>query len=239
MPAPEPPPLAWLAAANRATLTDRLLPATVHDVSNALQVMSGAAEMLGFADSPATIGQRAEAITAQAMSAHASLQALVAFTRTHPFADQPATDVRAACERALALRAFTVRKLAIAVAISGGEGLRVASLPLLMQVLLNLLINVEQVSVGREAPTLTIAIAEAGDAVTIDVADNGPGVALELVPRLFAWPPAPAPVGALGIGLYVSRGLAVHAGGTLAHVPQDGPGARFRLTLPRLVTPRC
>jgi C4-dicarboxylate-specific signal transduction histidine kinase len=234
MPAPDPPPLAWLAAANRATLTARLLPATVHDVSNALQVMSGAAEMLGFADNPATLSQRAGSITAQAMSAHASMQALVAFTRTTPFAAQPATDVRAACEQALALRAHTVRKLAIAVATSGGDGLRVAAQPLVLQVLLNLVINVEQVSIGREAPTLTIAVTAAGDVVTIEVADNGPGVAPEIVPRLFAWPPVPAADGALGIGLYVSRGLAEHADGTLAHVLHDGPGARFRLTLPLL-----
>jgi C4-dicarboxylate-specific signal transduction histidine kinase len=236
MPAPDPPPLAWLAAANRATLTALLLPGTVHDVSNALQVMSGAAELLEGADSLATVRQRAESITAQAMSAHASMQELVAFTRTDPFAERPATDVRAACERTLALRAHVVRKLAIAVALNGDEGVRVAGLPLVMQVLLNLVINVEQASVGREAPTLTIAIAAAGDAVTIDVADNGPGVAPEMMPHLFAWPPAPTAAGALGIGLYVSRGLAVHAGGTLAHVPHAGPGACFRLTLPRL---RC
>jgi hypothetical protein len=175
MPAPDPPPIAWLAAANRATLTARLLPATVHDVSNALQVMSGVAEMLGFGDDRATTGLRAQSITAQAMSAHASMQALVAFNRSDPFDSQPATEVRTACERALGLRAHALRKLAIAVAISGGEGVSVAGSPLVIQVLLNLVINVEQLSTGRKAATLTIAIAESGDTVTIDVADNGPG----------------------------------------------------------------
>jgi C4-dicarboxylate-specific signal transduction histidine kinase len=234
MPAPDPPPIAWLAAANRATLTARLLPATVHDVSNALQVMSGVAEMLGFGDDRATTGLRAQSITAQAMSAHASMQALVAFNRSDPFDSQPATEVRTACERALGLRAHALRKLAIAVAISGGEGVSVAGSPLVIQVLLNLVINVEQLSTGRKAATLTIAIAESGDTVTIDVADNGPGVAPDVLPQLFGWPPAAVPVGTLGIGLHVSRGLAMHAGGTLVHVRDGRPGACFRMTLPRL-----
>lgn len=73
--------------------------------------------------------------------------------------------------------------------------------------------------------------------VRITVRDYGPGIAAADRKRIFkpfsrARADEDGPAGGLGLGLSLSRGLAERAGGSLALVEVDGPGACFELTLP-------
>lgn len=70
-----------------------------------------------------------------------------------------------------------------------------------------------------------------GTRVRLQVDDNGPGVAAELLPRLFQ-PFISSKPGGIGMGLSISRALARSLGGTLEYQPAPGGGARFTLTLP-------
>jgi PAS domain S-box-containing protein len=70
-----------------------------------------------------------------------------------------------------------------------------------------------------------------GTRVRFQVDDNGPGVAAELLPRLFQ-PFISSKPGGIGMGLSISRALARSLGGTLEYQPAPGGGARFTLTLP-------
>jgi signal transduction histidine kinase len=70
------------------------------------------------------------------------------------------------------------------------------------------------------------------DVAVITVQDAGPGIAPELLPKLFTRFSAGGKTGGLGLGLYLARGIAEAHGGTLTAHSKPGNGARFRLALP-------
>lgn len=72
-----------------------------------------------------------------------------------------------------------------------------------------------------------------GDEVTVEVADEGHGVAPEHAEAIFdPRSRGETDSGGLGLGLHVARNIADAHGGHLRLVPADGPGAVFRLTVP-------
>jgi len=70
-----------------------------------------------------------------------------------------------------------------------------------------------------------------GKRIRLQVDDNGPGVAAELLPRLFQ-PFISNKRGGIGMGLAISQALANSLGGTLEYEVAPSGGARFSLTLP-------
>jgi PAS domain S-box-containing protein len=76
-----------------------------------------------------------------------------------------------------------------------------------------------------------IAGFDEGKRVRLQVEDNGPGVAAELLPRLFQ-PFISNKPGGIGMGLAISQALARAMGGTLEYETAPGGGACFCLTLP-------
>lgn len=100
------------------------------------------------------------------------------------------------------------------------------------QVLVNLIKNALEATEGQNDREVRIDIARQ-HFVTIDVADNGPGVDQALAAKLFE-PFHSTKKGGLGIGLSICRTIAENHGGELVHVSQAGslPGACFRLRLP-------
>ncbi|HZG69138.1 MAG TPA: HAMP domain-containing sensor histidine kinase, partial [Herpetosiphonaceae bacterium] len=71
-----------------------------------------------------------------------------------------------------------------------------------------------------------------GSWVVITVQDAGPGIAPDLLPRLFTRFASGGNTKGLGLGLYLARGIAVAHGGTLTADAIPGKGASFRLALP-------
>ena len=83
-----------------------------------------------------------------------------------------------------------------------------------------------------------VRVGVVGDAVVLDVVDDGPGVPTadrELVFERFQRgdPARSRRAPGTGLGLAIARSLAERANGTL-ELADDGPGAHFRLTLPLL-----
>lgn len=105
-----------------------------------------------------------------------------------------------------------------------------------LQILLNLLSNA--VKYGGRGSSVTITTRREADLLIIDVEDEGPGIAPDVEHRLFTpfdrldaerWSGAPG----AGLGLALSRGLALSLGGMLSYRRRDeGSGALFRLELP-------
>ncbi len=94
----------------------------------------------------------------------------------------------------------------------------------LRQALANLLDNAL-----RHGGTAAIDARADGETVVIDVWDDGPGVD----PSLDPFAPGVSGAGSSGLGLYVARAIAEAHGGSLRLVSSSGPGATFRLSLPR------
>jgi two-component system sensor histidine kinase PilS (NtrC family) len=74
-----------------------------------------------------------------------------------------------------------------------------------------------------------------GDAVICELADDGPGIPAELRGQIFE-PFFTTRPGGTGLGLYIARELADANGAALELLPK-GPGAHFRMTMKRAVTP--
>ena len=75
----------------------------------------------------------------------------------------------------------------------------------------------------------------AEESLVLSVADRGPGIPAELVPRVFdKFFRAPdAPTGSSGLGLTIAKGFVEAHGGTIAAANRPGGGAIFSLRLPQ------
>jgi two-component system nitrogen regulation sensor histidine kinase NtrY len=104
----------------------------------------------------------------------------------------------------------------------------------IVQVLTNLVQNaLDAVKDKGEAGEVRIVLGTDGPgAVSVTVSDNGPGIAPEIVPRLFEPYATNKPHGT-GLGLAIAQRIAIEHNGELSYVPtKPGSGASFKLVLP-------
>jgi signal transduction histidine kinase len=100
------------------------------------------------------------------------------------------------------------------------------------QVVFNLVRNAIEATAGRrDAGRIVVTLRQDGGQTVLEVADNGPGIAEDLRPRLFTPFTTTRPDGT-GLGLALSQRLVERAGGEITLV-DGGPGATFRVILPR------
>ena len=104
----------------------------------------------------------------------------------------------------------------------------------LRQVLLNLFSNA--VKYNREGGAVAVACSRTGEEVRVTVEDEGPGVAPDMVPRMFTpfdrLGAERSSVEGTGVGLSLTRHLVEAMGGQVGYEPRDGGGSRFWFTLP-------
>jgi signal transduction histidine kinase len=98
-----------------------------------------------------------------------------------------------------------------------------------VQVLTNLIQNARD-ALGEGGGLVTVSITEDAEGARITVADDGPGVPPDVLPRLFE-PYATTKATGTGLGLAISQRIAVEHGGALRHRP-SARGAAFELQLP-------
>jgi signal transduction histidine kinase len=110
----------------------------------------------------------------------------------------------------------------------------------LSRLFLNLLMNAAQAVAGGgdadidgEPQIRVVTRKEPDHGITVEISDSGPGIAAELLDRIFEpyFTTKPAGVG-VGLGLTVSRYLAAELGGAIAVESTPGVGTTFRVTLP-------
>ncbi|HYO29892.1 MAG TPA: HAMP domain-containing sensor histidine kinase, partial [Thermomicrobiales bacterium] len=104
----------------------------------------------------------------------------------------------------------------------------------LRQAIENLLANAIKHSPPGQVVTVRVELEPGDDRrwIVVVVADKGPGIAPELLRRLFdRFSRGPDSAG-LGLGLHLAGGIAEAHGGTLTVDSAPGAGARFRLALP-------
>jgi two-component system, NtrC family, C4-dicarboxylate transport sensor histidine kinase DctB len=224
------PPPERLSAINRLTVVARLLSSAVHDTRNALQIVTGHAEL--FAESTPNqekARERSRAILTQADRATQRMHGLVVMAQD---ADAPPTrcELGALAEEVVGLRrsSFGRARIKVTLAPAAGEVWVMAPRPDLIRVVANLMLNAERAVTGRPGAEIVFSTSVVGGRARLTVQDNGPGVSEAVLPSLFE-PFGPGT--ASGLGLHVSRWLMARAGGTLA-LASNQAGAAFALELP-------
>ncbi|MDP3168238.1 MAG: ATP-binding protein, partial [Hydrogenophaga sp.] len=143
-------------------------------------------------------------------------------------------DAVEAVRRALYLLEPECRRRSVSPALDGAPALGVVADPVALdQIVHNLILNalqaLEQVPTAQRRLTLTLrAVDGLGE---LAVADSGPGIAPEVLPRLFE-PFFSTREGGLGLGLSLCETLASGMGGSLSATNSAQGGAVFRLRLP-------
>jgi signal transduction histidine kinase len=112
-------------------------------------------------------------------------------------------------------------------------GVRILGLPgQIDQVLMNLVTNAAQ-ALGEGGGTIRIGARERADGVEVWVADDGPGIPPEVLPRIFDPFFTTKDVGeGSGLGLSIVHGIVDRHGGRIDVESAPGKGTRFRLLFP-------
>ena len=101
-----------------------------------------------------------------------------------------------------------------------------------VQILFNLIVNSAQaMKQANRRGALSIQIDQDGGFVKIHVSDNGPGIPADKLGKLFK-PFFTTKAQGTGLGLVLSRNLAIKMGGQLEYINHESGGAHFILSLP-------
>lgn len=215
-----------LTETNRHWTLARALSDVVHGINNALQVMSGSAELLEHRlAADVTTCERLQAIRVQAERAAAAVTDLLAYARGGTAEPTP-TDLSRLLDVALSMRAHSLSRLRILTPKSASSGECVLALVPpgdCVQLLLNVLLLLEPRVAGHEHASLATTCLVSGSTVRVRLQASGGGWTGD--PWGESAEPVPGPLWRV-IDL-----LATAVGGTAALVHADGaPGVE--LTVP-------
>jgi CheY-like chemotaxis protein/two-component sensor histidine kinase len=195
---------------------------TLHEVSNALTVVLGWLDMAGRAP---TLEEAREALRV----AHEHARRGQAMARRGIGAEVAQDHQRRMASELVEFAATSVSPQAargaieVVTEIEDGTEVRVEADASVLQILTNLLLNA--VDFTPPGAKVCVSVRRAEQGLSLQVADEGPGIARERMSELFTAAVSTRPGGA-GIGLPYSRALARNHGGDLRIVaPSERPGA--------------
>jgi signal transduction histidine kinase len=178
------------------------------------------------------LAEQLAAIEEEAMRCKTIVDGLLELSR--PAARFEPVDLRGLCEDVAGSLRVAVKPLPLRLRVEGtavalGDG------PRLRQVLYNLMKNAVEAS--GPSGEVAVALAPSGHGVGIAVRDSGPGVPAAARARLFEPFFTTKPAGT-GLGLAVSRAIALAHGGDIDVEASASGGAVFTLRLPHIASER-
>ena len=221
-----------LVALSRAVTTARLLSGVVHEVNNALLVISGTVELLeGRGDLPATASRPLERLRTQSHRMAAAIAQVAAFTQA-PIGERVDVDLSELTRIAVDLRRFAVTRagLTIEFAANGPSCLVHGNRAELQQAILNLLINAEHALAGTSG-RIEVSTERTDEWVDVRVSDSRPHLERSSADLFEPFAPTRAASDPSGLNLFAARVIAEAHGGSLAIDAPEG-GASFILRLP-------
>jgi signal transduction histidine kinase len=229
-----------LAHASRVNALGEMASGLAHELTQPLTAILAQAQagrrLLGRGDT-AALGPVLDDTVAQARRASAMLERFRNWSRPQRM-PVTATDLREVVANVRALLAPQAERLGVRLEFDVPD----APVPVVAdaiemeQVVFNLVRNaVEAVGAAGGEKRVSVGLRQEAGRTVLEVVDNGPGVEEELRPRLFT-PFATTRADGTGLGLALSQRLVERAGGEIALV-EGGPGATFRVVLPRAEAP--
>lgn len=235
-----------LQKSERLATVGRLAAGLGHEIGNPLAAIVGYTELV--LDDPA-LPEPSQDLLVRVQAQTQRIQGIVAqlLDFSKPAQQQAIRFAPVArAQDVVALLRADPRCAAVTLEVAGDPEIEIVADPgMVEQILINLVLNGARAARegGAKSPTVRISVrvgarvSGAGDAIMIDVRDNGPGVAEELQSRLFEpfFTTRSAGEGT-GLGLAISQGLAESMDGSLGLVGGGDAagegGAVFRLRLP-------
>jgi signal transduction histidine kinase len=224
-----------LIALNRSATTAKLLAGAVHEVNNALQVISGTVEILqGRTDLGDPVTRALERVRNQSARAAGALSDVTVFTKG-AVNESVKVDLRETVAYCLGVRRFAINRAGLSTRFEpdpSGNYEVMGTRSLIQQAILNLIMNAEQ-ALTETRGTIEVEIRADGPWVDVRVVDEGPGVGVEPRERVFdPFVSTRDPWQGAGLGLWAARAIVEAHGGTL--ITEDRPsGAVFVLRLPK------
>jgi len=227
---------AQLVQAAKMSALGQLVSGVAHELNNPLSVIIGYGQLLLGREVPDKMRRPIELMVAQGDRMAKIVRNLLFFARQRP-PERAAVKLQAVIEQTLALRTNQLALSGISVATDFARDLPeiTGDAQQLEQVFLNLLLNAEQaiLEVKPQGRILIRTRLKAdGPTICADVIDDGPGIAPDVLPRVFEPFYTTKSVGSgTGLGLSVSYGILEEHGGNLT--VQSKPGETvFTVELP-------
>jgi signal transduction histidine kinase len=209
-----------------------------HELGNSLNVIRGYASVVAR-ELPPEHENRADvdAIRREVTRAASLLERFLVFARArsvHPHPQPVEPILREAVEviGPAAAQAGVTRT----VEVEPGLPDVVADAELLRQAFLNLCVNAVQAMDGRPGGRLAARLRRDGEAVVVEVQDDGPGMDAPTAARVFE-PFFTTKATGTGLGLAIVRQAAEAHGGSVEVASAPGAGATFRIRLPAAAAP--
>jgi signal transduction histidine kinase len=162
------------------------------------------------------------------------VKGLLSFSRQSPMNVQP-TDINQVVQQCILLLRHNLDHAAIQLNLSLGEGLpRLQCDPSqIEQVLLALIVNAMDAMARGGNLWLETRLSEDGRSIAITVRDDGPGIAPEILPKIFEPFVTTKEHGhGTGLGLAVSRSIIERHSGKISLQSEPGKGTTVTITLP-------
>jgi two-component system NtrC family sensor kinase len=223
----------------RLASVGRLAAGLAHEIGNPIAALMGLADLLLEGDLDAA-EQRdfIQRMRAEAERIHRTLHELLQFarpTREGSKGPAPPGDVEAAIHdtAGLVVHQASMQRLELCIDVYPGLPKVTLATEQLMQVLLNLILNAADALEHQVSGQVRIVARRCEAGVSIEVEDNGQGVAPGVAEQIFEPFFTTKEVGkGTGLGLSVCQGLVAAAGGSLSLDLAHAGGARFVVRLP-------
>ncbi len=224
---------ARLIHAEKSAALGQLAASLAHEINNPLQSLRGHLDLvIDFPLEPQERSRYLQVARQEILRLSEIARRVLNFWRPNPAGRNP-TMVDELLERTVLLLATQMEKAGIEVRLNLGNCCPVIAVPdQLMQVFLNLMLNAAQ-AIGQDG-CIEIATSSCPDYVEISVANDGPPIPEEHLPKLFDAFFTTRP-GGTGLGLAVARNIISQHEGTIAVANRmDGNGVVFTIRLPVL-----
>ena len=224
-----------LLEGERLSTIGKLAAGVAHEINNPLTAILGHAELLliqAGPTGPTRAGLRA--IVEETSRAARLLRSMLQLSRRRAPERRPCA-LEEQVKLVLDLKRHELRRDQIEVVTSFDPVPAVsADVDQIRQVLLNLVQNAHQALAAARPPrVLNVGVADAGDYAQLVVADNGPGIPSDVLPRIFdAFFTTKSAGEGTGLGLWVSYSIVEQHDGRLSARNRPEGGASFVVELP-------
>lgn len=222
-------------ALQRTELIGQLAAGVVHDLRNALGVVTGYSELLH--ETPLESGERGSAIESVMRASKLAAGIVDQIHRLSRPGRAELIDVTAILsEFAPLLKALLRADIARSVKYPGRSVYVFGTVAAFQQILLNLVVNARQAMAG--GGTFSLSLAEEGGYAKLIISDTGTGMSAETQSRIFERGfTTKGGQGGSGLGLYAVNELVQAFRGSISVSSEPGRGTEFTILVPLAVNP--